>query len=323
MKSVQVAVQGLGHIKADIPCQDKTYALEAKGVASIALCDGAGSARLSHFGAAAVSEGLCQLMSESFDEFYSDEDGVRVKAKLQEHALKALNAQAKAHKCELKDLSCTLLLVAVKADAFMLAHVGDGVIGYMKNSELKTASEPMNGEFANETVFINSKMALKTMELKKGKLGDIEGFVLMSDGSETSLYNSAQQTLAPAVKRFMRNASYMHKGFYESRLTQSFKELIRTKTSDDCSMVIMMMDKAYYELGIDERLGIFRLKRGENKTLKKFENILELLEQPCSLSTLASKLYLKQKHANKALLRLRQLGFVGKKDELYKSFFLF
>ena len=49
--SVQCAVQGRGHFKTDMPCQDKTNYLCKNETSVIALADGAGSATMSHFGA--------------------------------------------------------------------------------------------------------------------------------------------------------------------------------------------------------------------------------------------------------------------------------
>ena len=44
-KIVQCAVQGRSHIKADIPCQDKTFALVKNEVYVMALADGAEQGR--------------------------------------------------------------------------------------------------------------------------------------------------------------------------------------------------------------------------------------------------------------------------------------
>lgn len=81
-KIVQCAVQGRSHIKADIPCQDKTFALVKNNVYVMALDDGAGSAKLSHFGAECVTKFICQELSENFDKFFDSDDGIAVKKEL-------------------------------------------------------------------------------------------------------------------------------------------------------------------------------------------------------------------------------------------------
>ena len=42
---IQCAVKGRSHEKVNMPCQDKTYALFENDVQTIALADGAGSAK--------------------------------------------------------------------------------------------------------------------------------------------------------------------------------------------------------------------------------------------------------------------------------------
>ena len=73
----------------------------------------------------------------------------------------------------------------------------------MKNNELKIASYPENGEFVNTTIFVTSKDALSTMKLMKGQINGITGFALMSDGTETSLYNKRDKNLASGLKKLM------------------------------------------------------------------------------------------------------------------------
>ena len=73
-KTVQCAVQGKSHVKDNIPCQDKTHV--------IALADGAGSAKLSHFGAECVTTFICHELTDNFEKFFNAEDGVAVKKEL-------------------------------------------------------------------------------------------------------------------------------------------------------------------------------------------------------------------------------------------------
>ena len=41
------------------------------------------------------------------------------------------------------------------------------------------------------------------MKMMKGQLNGITGFALMSDGTEESLYNKREKSLAPALKKIM------------------------------------------------------------------------------------------------------------------------
>ena len=58
-------VQGRGHSKNQIPCQDKTKAIFENGTYVISLADGAGSAKLSHYGAACIVESISALFEYS------------------------------------------------------------------------------------------------------------------------------------------------------------------------------------------------------------------------------------------------------------------
>ena len=71
----QCAVAGRGHERRGIPCQDKTYRFQYNGVNTVALADGAGSAKLSHLGASRISEFTCKEMAEHFDCYYANENG--------------------------------------------------------------------------------------------------------------------------------------------------------------------------------------------------------------------------------------------------------
>ena len=65
------AVQGRGHEKNGIPCQDATHTLQNDTAHIITLADGAGSARFSHFGAEATTQKMADFLSKNFDRFYN------------------------------------------------------------------------------------------------------------------------------------------------------------------------------------------------------------------------------------------------------------
>ena len=64
---IKCAVQGLGHKDKDVPCQDKVYNLTKNGVTAIALADGAGSAKFSHYGAELVTTYICEKFCNDFE----------------------------------------------------------------------------------------------------------------------------------------------------------------------------------------------------------------------------------------------------------------
>lgn len=93
--AIQCAVQGRSHIKSGIPCQDKTYSVVDDNIQVIALADGAGSAKFSHYGAEAVTKFICLELVEKFDTYFATENGVAVKQEILERVLKNLSTTAK------------------------------------------------------------------------------------------------------------------------------------------------------------------------------------------------------------------------------------
>ena len=318
-KSVCCAVQGRGHLKKNIPCQDKVARLESNGVQVIALADGAGSASMSHFGAACVVESVSKFVAENFSDIIAQDDGRLVTQKILSVALQALTDEAKIHDCTLKDLASTLLLAAVSDEKFFLAHLGDGVIGYLSDAGLKTASVPDNGEFSNETFFVTSAQAAAHMRIFKGALKKISGFILMSDGSEQSLYNKRKKILAPAVTRLMHRTCLVDAEILTPQLEDAIKSVILDNTQDDCSLAILARTSEQLpplnELPLSERQEFFRVNgnrtlRSVRKKIFRCDEICLLLARPLTLRQLSRKLHVKPLYVRKKLHRLFDAGIV-------------
>ena len=61
---IQCYIQGRSHVQTNTPCQDKTYFYNNNDSYIIALADGAGSAKFSHFGAEIITKEICHSISE-------------------------------------------------------------------------------------------------------------------------------------------------------------------------------------------------------------------------------------------------------------------
>lgn len=328
---IQCAAQGRSHISSEIPCQDKTFSYSDNGMSIIALADGAGSARLSHFGAETVTEFVCCEISDQFDEYYAQTDAGYAAQQMMSGIEKTLEQKACELKCNVKELASTLLLAAVKDDRYILIHIGDGVIGYYKNGEVKTASQPDNGEFANTTIFTTSKNAVASMKMLKGVLGDIKGFVLMSDGSEASLYDKRKKVPAQALKKVMEMCTYIHLEKIREHLQRDLENVIRYKTTDDCSLAILMNSddefKGYLNLDREQKCKLLKIKimtsskicKRYDKTCKRYDNILSYLQKESSADELARHIHLKRKFLNKYLTKLCALNLVERVGANYKT----
>lgn len=299
--SVQCAIQGRSHVKTGIPCQDKTFCLNENGVYVIALADGAGSAKMSHYGAEVVSKKICHILASKFEAFYNESDGVAIKRVIIGDLIKELEIFSENQECEIKELASTLLSVAVRNGKYIIVHIGDGVIGYVKNNELRIASFPENGEFINTTIFVTSKDALGTMKLMKGELKGITGFVLMSDGTEISLYDKRNKTLVPVLKKLMDLSQKIDCKYLQSEIEKGFQNVIK-KTMDDCSLIMLVEEdylfKGYNHLTMSEKKIMFEMKNQKNcgKRIKRYDEILEYASSPKNILQISKKVHLKPKY---------------------------
>lgn len=321
---IQCAIQGRGHIKSNTPCQDKTYSMIIGNMRVIALADGAGSERLSQYGAETVTKFICSELSEKFDIYFADNDGAAVKQKLIKGLLKSLNETAKRLDCEMKELASTLLFVAVQNEQFIIAHIGDGVIGYLKKNELKIASQPENGEFVNTTVFTTSKDAIMTMKLIKGSLGEIQGFVLMSDGTEASLYSKKERKLADVLKKIMQMSTIVPADKVEEQLKQSFENVIINATTDDCSIAMLVKTdaafKGYLRLNNEQKCKLLRINSGTpKKIIRRYDDILIYLQNKHSILQIARMIHLKPKYTKKYVNKLCMLNLIEKDGSCYHT----
>lgn len=315
---VHCSTIGRSHLEEGTVCQDKTFTLCENGVTAFALADGAGSARLSHYGAQTVTETVCRLLCRQFNAYYDTPTPAQVKSQIHQTLLAALEQTAAHHGCGLKDLASTLLAVAICGDRYLLMHIGDGVIGYVKDDQLKVASVPSNGEFANTTTFVTSGDAVQDMRIRKGESPQIQGFVLMSDGCEASLYHKQHRQLAPVLQRLVCRLSVTSAAYLTPKIQESLDLVVSKKTRDDCSLVLAARMENYARLSEDEQNDYFdidqeRLKpRVAQRRRERFVALLDILEQERSGQELAGFLNLKnQQYAIKHWVQpLIELGYV-------------
>ncbi|MCK4441948.1 MAG: protein phosphatase 2C domain-containing protein, partial [Sulfurovaceae bacterium] len=149
---------GQGHISKNIPCQDRTFKLIKKHSSGtfygLALADGAGSCSHSDIGAEFIVKKILNFIKSKFLYIYKKNNPSQYIIKYIE---KELYEFSNKKNINFKDLSSTLLFIAIKNNKFIIGHIGDGVIGMLDNKNiLKTISKPDNGEFSNSTFFTTS-----------------------------------------------------------------------------------------------------------------------------------------------------------------------
>lgn len=290
------ACQGRGHLKENIPCQDKTYSLSRNGVSAVALCDGAGSARCAEQGAAVAAQAVCEAVCAGFQQYIHSAEARSVKEDILLQVREALQQEADKLGCELKDLACTLLCAAVTQEDFLLLHIGDGVLGYCRAGQLKTASKPVNGEYLNTTVFVTSPEALSDMRLYKGKVQDFTAFVLMSDGPEACLYDRRSGTLAQGLLRICDLTQLIAARHVQKLLQESLETVVRSRTADDCSIIWLIREQDRFAAGFRQaapadKAALLQLPADrQEELLPVYEAVLEALDKARTAGEIASRL---------------------------------
>ena len=234
-------VIGQGHINKSIPCQDRTFKLVNKSSKGnfygLSLADGAGSCKHSDIGAEYITKKILYFLNSKFLYISKKKNPNNYILNFIEKELNLLSYQKNIL---LKDLSSTLLFVVIKNNKFIIGHIGDGVIGVLdKNNKLKTLSKPMNGEFSNSTFFTTSTYYKYRLRVIKGSIKESVGFILMSDGTEESLYDKQKELLIDSNKTIIHWLDKNSEVKVEDGLYQNLKQVISKQTTDDCSIGIM------------------------------------------------------------------------------------
>ena len=99
--------QGRSHVKQGTPCQDKTYCRSYDDTYVITLADGAGSARLSHYGAKCVTKCIADELGWNFESYWDETEARIAKERLFQEISGSLQQIAERHNCQLKDLAST------------------------------------------------------------------------------------------------------------------------------------------------------------------------------------------------------------------------
>lgn len=231
---VGAAVPGRAHLSASVPCQDSVQHLQDQGVSAIALGDGAGSRPLSHHGSSALTRATCEYLCANF-ETVSRRPLEDTRAALCAYLFDELARTAGDLQKAPGDLASTLLFVATSGPFTIIGHIGDGVIAGLSDDGMEPVSLPERGEFANQTLFFGGPETWSHLRLQGLSPGAFSAYALMSDGAADSLYQRRSQTFAPAVRHMADWLLEYPRSVVEAALHQNLADLIRNKTSDDCS----------------------------------------------------------------------------------------
>jgi protein phosphatase 2C-like protein len=205
-KAVGTSVTGTSHTDLQIPCQD--YSAYARGVIgsapslTIAIADGAGSARLSHIGSRQAVEFLLRIIPSRLTSIY-DIDAERVRNWLAD-TRSHLEKVSQDERCELRDLGSTILVAVLTDCLSIFAQIGDGAWVIERNGEYTAPTWPSDGEYVNETTFLTSSNWAESLkfEIVAGNISAAAGF---TDGLQRlALQFDSRSVYAPFFEPLFR-----------------------------------------------------------------------------------------------------------------------
>lgn len=238
-KIAHAKLVGKSHLISGTPCQDFIFVKKNRKlcVDSVALSDGAGSCSLSHVGAEIITKTACLTLSSNFEKIYNSNQSDAAKVMIPV-IIKAISKEAFKNGTNVKQYSGTLLAVARKNDRFIAVHIGDGVIGCVRNGVTSIISLPENGEHCNTTYFVTDETAEQKIRFYNGSVerGDI--FFLMSDGTAESLYDKKNSNLASACITMAKWMTELPVKKITPILLANIEQNFTRKSHDDCSLAL-------------------------------------------------------------------------------------
>lgn len=168
-----------------LTCQDCVACWENGDYQAITLADGTGIDDFARMGAEKACSTLAQLLAENFTKLYEMEESL-VQFNVITNVQSELYDLCDQYGIELNRLHSTLLGIVIdhEKNRFLAIHLGDGSIGYQRKKKMLTMSYPENGVNKRRTHLTSEHNISKHIRIYKGELGDIEQFVLVSDGWE-------------------------------------------------------------------------------------------------------------------------------------------
>lgn len=187
------SVRGTGHLQTGTPCQDSfdiSRSIDGKWIALVAS-DGAGTASRSKEGSQLVAKSFASDLIKLASELDHKPPGAWVTDRVIEaivHTRHELRRVAGGD--DISPFHCTLVSALLGPSGGFSIHLGDGAVfgGTLSPSKNNTidlgddffVSEPENGEYANETVFLTERDWIK--KLRINPIGRVDWVMLGTDG---------------------------------------------------------------------------------------------------------------------------------------------
>lgn len=241
-------VQGTSHRQTGVPCQDDALSwIDPQGTSLIlALSDGAGSGRLTHYASAvAVRSALFYLKGAVLTGKTPDHGLMKeafIQARTDVHRLYQQQRTA-GGTASLRDFASTLVVILVHRETLLLAQIGDGAAVVETATELRCLSPADSREYVNETTFLVSQSALDTVYVHSEDATRITAIAVMTDGVQHLAIGYADN--APYAKFFRPIFSYALSHLEAPVIARNTEletfldsDLVNAETDDDKTLVV-------------------------------------------------------------------------------------
>ena len=240
-----ISLAGFSHIEKNIPCQDGNAFKFYDNKYILAVTDGAGSCKHSHLASKFIAEKLVNNLDPS--ELLEKTNKIKFKLELinfinDSFAELITRESSNIPDIKMSDLATTLILVIGNQERGFIFHVGDGaaLILDSKNMENFIISEPMNGQYANETYFITMKKWEDHLRIREFDI-KFDSIFLFSDGvTPLSLIKGKKPFegfLSPLINHIKKNKNKDYMNVLKNTLNS---ERVRKITDDDKTIAFLL-----------------------------------------------------------------------------------
>jgi hypothetical protein len=246
---------GRDHIEMKTPCQDSVAYHAHDGVQVLAVADGAGSKSHSQFGSKIAVDKVTTLLSDNFrvvlqkmeqsgkKQSQIEADQTFLKDWIRSTIIKEMEAFAQTNNITIQDMATTILFVVFNQDYYVAGHIGDGLIssihGISGQEYTRLISEP-DGE-ANETFFITMPKATTKLRLILGRMEEIKGFFITTDGIQDRIYQKKfginTNNLNTLIQAYFGKTNSSYKEFVDKLIANRWTDL-----TDDLSFSIAIKE---------------------------------------------------------------------------------
>jgi hypothetical protein len=208
-----------------------------------AVADGAGSACHSDVGAFLATRTAVTRFSPPLEPETTGADDRWKDALCQavQAAKQTVEREAAARGLRARDLACTLILVALLPGLSAAAQIGDGAaVAADADGRLTALTRPVQGRYANETVFLTGHQALDDVQLSVHRAA-YTALALLSDGLQMlALTLPGGQPHAPFLTPFFHYlASVPDERQRQRQLTRFLcSPRVRARTDDDLTLLL-------------------------------------------------------------------------------------